>query len=141
MKVYWRPAPSIWLVLTLVGAATSGLSLREGYRGIEAVRRVALARPHAEDIIRMARRNMISEWGRFVAQVLFGVAGILALFSKPRRYLTPPGPSDIVLPWILVGVEGILVGNSANEFFSSRRVLNRRASRTRSAAAQAKGGK
>jgi hypothetical protein len=107
--------------------AMSGLSLREGYQGIDAVRRVALHRPHARDVIEMAHRNMFSEMGRLVAQTLFGVAGVLALLSKPRRYLTPPGPIDRVLPWLLIAVEGILVGNSANEYLSSRRVLRRRA--------------
>lgn len=127
IHLYPRPEVVVWTAITVIGASVSLLSLRELQRGIEAVQKVAASRPFAHEVLRMSQRNRVSESARFVAQALFCLAGVLSLISKPRRYRSPPGPIDVVLPWILVCVEGILVLNSTNEYIVSRQTLARRA--------------
>lgn len=122
-----RPEIIVWLGLTVVGTAVSVLTAREIRAGISAIKRVALRRPHAEDVLRMANHNLAAEYGRMVAQTLFLVTGLLSLISRPRVQLGRPQIGDRVMPWIIVTVEGILVGNSVNEYVVSRRVLKRRA--------------
>lgn len=127
VRLYGSPELAVWLGLTMAGTTVSVLSAREMTAGIDAVQRVALRRPHAEDVLRMARHNLVAEYGRTVAQLLFLMVGVLALFSRPRPLLGRVRLVDRVLPWIIVAVEGILVGNSVNEYVLSRRVLRRRA--------------
>jgi hypothetical protein len=128
LRLYVRPEIVVWIGLTVIGTAVSVLSGREMVAGIDSVRRVALHRPHAEDVLRMAQHNLVAEYGRTVAQALFLTVGVVALFSKPQVRLGRPRLADRVLPWVIVLVEGILVGNSVNEYVLSRRVLRRRAS-------------
>jgi hypothetical protein len=127
LRLYVRPEIVVWLGLTVMGTAVSILSAREMAAGIESIKRVALRRPHAKDVLSMARHNLLAEHGRTVAQSLFLLTGLLSLVSKPRARLGRPQLVDRVLPWIVVAVEGILVANSANEYVLSRRVLKRRA--------------
>lgn len=137
VRLYWRAELLVWIGLTLLGMAVSALTVRELNASIDAIRRVAMNRPHAEDVIGMALHNRISEYGRLLAQSLFFLAGILALGSRPRRFWSPPRVVDRMLPWILTGVEAILVGNSLNEYLLSRSVLRRRAAiQTRKAEAK-----
>lgn len=127
VRLYVRAEIVVWLILTSSGTVLSILSGREMVAGIDAIQRVALQRPHAEDVLRMAKHNLFAEYARTVAQGLFLLVGLVALFSKPPITLSKPRPLDRVLPWVIVLVEGILVGNSANEYALSRRVLKRRA--------------
>jgi|SRR5579859_709930 len=127
VRLYARPEILVWLGLTVVGTMVSLRSAREMIAGIDAIERVALRRPHAEDVLRMARHNLWAEHCRTIAQGLFLLTGLLALVSKPRVTFGRPQAVDRVLPWIIVAVEAILVSNSANEYVLSRRVLKRRA--------------
>ncbi len=127
VRFYVRPEVLVWIGLTVVGTSVSILSGREMMAGIRSIQRVALRRPHAEDVLRMAQHNLVAEYGRTVAQGLFLLTGLLSLISKPRISVGRPTLFDRVLPWILVAVEAILVSNSANEYVLSRRVLKRRA--------------
>lgn len=127
IRFYAEPEILVWLALTVVGVAVSIKSAHEMATGIEAIQRVALRRPHAEDVLRMAKHNLFAEHCRTLAQGLFMLTGMLALVSKPRVKLGQPNALDTVLPWILVSVEGILVSNSVNEYILSQSVLKRRA--------------
>lgn len=117
----------MWLMLSGTGALVSVLSLRELRAGVEAIRKVALGRPHAHDVIHMAQHNEGSEMARLLAQSLFFGVGVASFFSKPPVVLSRPRPIDRVLPWVLVLVEAILVGNSVSEYVVSQQVLKRRA--------------
>lgn len=133
IRLYPRFDLAVWLGLTSVGTSVSALSLYEISAGISAVRRIALNRPHAEDIISMAEHNRWSEVGRLVAQSLFMCIGVVAMFSPKRRIVGGETAIDKILPWIIVAVEGILVGNSLNEYALSRRVLRKRVTTQREA--------
>ena len=128
IRLYPRTELIVWLAVTAVGTAVSILSAHALATGMDAVRRVALHRPHAEDVIRMAEQNLLAERLRTVGQGLFLLIGVIALFSKPPIMLSRRRMFDRVLPWVIVLVETILVGNSVNEYVLSRRVLKRRAS-------------
>lgn len=127
IRLYARPEIFVWLGLTVVGTIVSVKSGQEMVAGIKAIEKVALHRPHAEDVLNMARHNLLSEHFRTIAQGLFLATGVLALFSRPRVLLGRPRMLDELLPWILVAVEGILVSNSVNEYVLAQRVLRRRA--------------
>lgn len=126
IRLYPRPELLAWLLVTSVGTLVSLISGREVAMGMDSVRKVALNRPHAQDILRMAQQNLLAERLRTVGQSLFLLVGVLALFSRPPLVLGQRRIFDRVLPWVIVLVEAILVGNSVNEYILSQRVLKRR---------------
>lgn len=127
IRLYPRTELVVWLGLTSVGTVVSLLSGHEMVAGMDAVRKLSLHRPHAEDVLRMAEQNLLAERLRTVGQSLFLGIGVLAMFSKPPIVLSRRRIVDKALPWVIVLVESILVGNSLNEYVLSRRVLKRRA--------------
>jgi hypothetical protein len=133
LRLYVRREVIVWLALTSAGTVMSVLSGHEMRAGIESIRRVALQRPHAEDVLRMARHNLVAEYCRTVAQVLFLMIGLFSLVSPPPITYGRSRVFDRISPWVIVLVEAILVGNSVNEYLLSKRVLKRRAKIHRSA--------